>query len=86
MKHSRREYNRHLKSEQYRKLRGRVLFRDFGMCQAIVNGKKCGSKIGVEVHHLTYARFGNEHINDLITLCERCHTAIHNHHHKRQEK
>lgn len=83
---TRRDYNRHLKSEKYRALRGRVLFRDFGMCQAIVDGKKCGSKLGVEVHHLTYARFCNELLSDLTTLCERCHTAVHNHNPRRKSK
>lgn len=30
----------------------------------------------LEVHHLTYDRFGHEEMDDLITLCEACHTLI----------
>lgn len=31
----------------------------------------------LEVHHLSYARLGNEHPDDLIVLCPQCHAAVH---------
>ncbi len=31
----------------------------------------------LEVHHLTYARFGYERLEDLLTLCQRCHATEH---------
>ena len=37
----------------------------------------------MNVHHLTYARFGCEDINDLICLCKECHQKLHN---KRKEE
>jgi 5-methylcytosine-specific restriction endonuclease McrA len=30
----------------------------------------------LEVHHKTYKRFGNEDMNDLITLCRECHELV----------
>ena len=46
--------------------------RDIGMCRI------CEAH-GVElhVHHLTYERVGKENLKDLVTLCRRCHTDIH---------
>lgn len=32
---------------------------------------------GFHVHHLTYKRFGNEALSDLMFLCEDCHNKIH---------
>ncbi len=31
----------------------------------------------LHVHHLTYKRFTNEEMSDLITLCKKCHDAVH---------
>lgn len=31
----------------------------------------------LHVHHKTYARFGNERVDDLEVLCESCHNAEH---------
>jgi 5-methylcytosine-specific restriction endonuclease McrA len=33
----------------------------------------CGRKHELQVHHLSYERLGHEDIDDLITLCVRCH-------------
>ena len=36
--------------------------------------QECGRcAIGLEVHHLTYDRLGNEHDRDLQVLCSPCH-------------
>lgn len=37
----------------------------------------CGKAKKVQVHHLTYERFGHEDIDDLAPVCERCHKLIH---------
>lgn len=29
------------------------------------------------LHHLTYDRFGNEELDDLVPVCSPCHTKIH---------
>ena len=33
----------------------------------------CGSVSRLEMHHVTYSRFGFESVNDLRPLCRRCH-------------
>jgi len=38
----------------------------------------CGGK-GLEVHHLSYRRLGNELLSDLIVLCVGCHKKQHGH-------
>jgi len=46
-----------------------------------IRGKKCeecGRKKNIQVHHLTYVRFGgNELEEDLKILCSKCHTDEH---------
>ena len=37
----------------------------------------CGAISGLEVHHITYSRLGNEKLSDLATLCRDCHQAVH---------
>lgn len=36
----------------------------------------CGDP-DVQLHHMTYARIGNERLTDLTPLCARCHSLIH---------
>lgn len=39
----------------------------------------CGEYIpfGFNIHHKSYKRLGNEKSNDLMFLCEKCHTELH---------
>jgi 5-methylcytosine-specific restriction endonuclease McrA len=37
----------------------------------------CGSAEKLDVHHLTYARFGRERSSDLVALCRYCHDLRH---------
>jgi ssDNA-binding Zn-finger/Zn-ribbon topoisomerase 1 len=37
----------------------------------------CGSGAGLVLHHMTYARLGEERIEDVCTLCPACHLAAH---------
>lgn len=62
-------------------LREAVLERDGHQCQLSrlfgiteLSGKPCSERL--EVHHITYARAGHELMEDLITLCSRCHDYI----------
>jgi 5-methylcytosine-specific restriction endonuclease McrA len=44
------------------------------------HGKKCklcGSTQNLDVHHLTYERFGKEFMADLMILCRPCHNEEH---------
>lgn len=77
MTKTRRRYKNYLKSPAWKNKRAQVIFRDAGQCRATRGGVPCGSRDGLEVHHLTYARFGKEPLGDLITLCHHCHKAIH---------
>jgi len=36
----------------------------------------CGGQ-ATDVHHLTYARLGNEELDDLVPLCHECHAERH---------
>jgi len=38
---------------------------------------RCGATSTLQVHHLTYARLGNELLSDLRVLCDACHRFIH---------
>lgn len=70
----RKAYRAYLRSAVWAEKRAAVLFRDGGQC------RRCGSRWQLEVHHLSYARFGGrERLADLITLCEGCHAALHAH-------
>ncbi|MCP4363526.1 MAG: hypothetical protein GY796_36470 [Chloroflexi bacterium] len=64
-------YRRHLKSDKWQKTRLRILRRDGFKCT------KCRSRDRLQVHHLTYERVGNEDDDDLITLCDDDHAAVH---------
>jgi len=66
-------YRTFLHSEYWKRIRNKVLKRDEYTC------RKCGSTYNLQVHHKTYENHGAEHkhLNDLITLCNFCHTLEH---------
>jgi len=37
----------------------------------------CGKRKGLQLHHKSYNRVGNERLNDLIWLCGDCHEKVH---------
>ncbi len=42
---------------------------------------------GLQVHHVTYARLGQEDVyNDLVSLCQSCHLKIHAYYDRRRGK
>lgn len=63
-------YREYLQSEHWMQFRAKILSRDHGC-------RKCGSHKQLEVHHLTYDRLGEEQNTDVISLCHRCHKAMH---------
>lgn len=65
------DYNDYIHSDKWLERRRQTLLRDGFRCQ------KCGSRRFLHVHHLTYARFGNEKLEDLQTVCKECHETIH---------
>jgi len=61
------DYETYISSDTWRIVRRLRLQLDKYTCQA------CYRKNDLEVHHLTYERLGSERLEDLITLCVRCH-------------
>lgn len=59
-------YDKYIHSAGWRRKAGQRLEMDGHVCQV------CGRE-ATEVHHLTYDRFGNEEMNDLVSLCRECH-------------
>lgn len=68
------EYEAYLRSPEWDAKRALVLERDGHRCV------RCGSKRKLQVHHKTYARFKEELLDDLETLCggqAGCHKVEH---------
>jgi len=64
------KYGEYIKSDLWQQKRGRRLKKDEFRC---VN---CGSNVGLEVHHVSYDRLGDECVDDLRTLCAVCHARV----------
>lgn len=68
-------YKMYLKSPQWKQKREQVFAHYGKRCYA------CKTYRGpIQVHHLSYAHFGNERIDELRPLCIKCHrevTALH---------
>ena len=62
-----------LRSNYWKRVRKTVLQRDNYTCQ------HCESKKGLNAHHISYKHHGKEHMHleDLITLCTKCHEKVH---------
>jgi len=61
-----------LDEHEYGELREQVLRRDGWRCQF------CGSMTNLEVHHQEFrSHSGQDHEDNLITLCHNCHSALH---------
>jgi 5-methylcytosine-specific restriction endonuclease McrA len=69
--HGYKNYFDYLRSPHWRETRFKVLKKSGFKCG------RCGSRGKLNVHHLTYLRFGRERISDLEVLCERCHRKVH---------
>lgn len=41
--------------------------------------RMCGTKRGIQLHHLSYANWRNEPLEDLMALCQGCHELVHAH-------
>ena len=65
------DYHEYLNSANWRILRVIVIQRCGGICE------RCHRWSVVNVHHLTYERFGNERPEDLLGVCSKCHEELH---------
>lgn len=64
-------YKEYLETDHWKSKRKRALKRANYKCQL------CSSKESLQVHHNTYKNRGNEKDEDLIVLCENCHSKYH---------
>ena len=76
------DYLDYVKSEYFQNLKMQVFKRDGFQCQ----GKDCGSAKNLIVHHLHYGERYHEDINDLVTLCQKCHDKAHEHDKEKSKK
>jgi 5-methylcytosine-specific restriction endonuclease McrA len=65
------DYDAYMRSHQWRARRLSVIRRCRGICE------RCKRLPVSSVHHLTYARFGNELLEDLLGVCVKCHRTLH---------
>jgi 5-methylcytosine-specific restriction endonuclease McrA len=68
---SRLDYADYLESAAWLALRERAIERDGRRCRL------CNGQRELQVHHRTYERIGHERLDDLTTLCRRCHKRYH---------
>lgn len=65
------DYKKYLKSDYWKDIKEQVHKRDNYKCRL------CNSENNLQVHHKTYEFLGNENLEELITLCKKCHFNIH---------
>ncbi len=65
------EYDAYISSAEWKATRTRILEQRGYRCET------CGATKKLEVHHLTYERFGHERDDDLRVLCSPCHHRTH---------
>lgn len=66
------DYQTYLASREWALKREAVRQRSSNRCERTIDGQRCvGSQDSV--HHLTYARVGNEPLEDLLGVCNDCH-------------
>ena len=64
-------YYEYLQSEEWQAMRAAAMRYYDNRC-ALCNGRD-----SLHVHHRTYERLGQERVNDLIVLCDSCHSRHH---------
>lgn len=74
-------YREYIKSEKWRALADEAKQATGGRCQG------CDRQTwGLQAHHLTYERLGNERATDIWVVCSHCHLRFHPPHKKRVNK
>lgn len=68
---NRASHDDYLRSPQWQRRRSKVMARAGHLCEG------CLTNPALDVHHRTYAHFGNEFAFELIALCRPCHERLH---------
>lgn len=77
------KYSIYLRSQQWHKMRAKVLERDANLCQA------CLTNEAAHVHHLSYDLYnqlGKSAAFELVAICRSCHEQIHPHMSEAQDR
>ena len=70
------DYKEYLETPDWQRVRHARFRFDEGKC--VVCHKQFNLFENYNTHHMDYARLGQEHMRDVITLCESCHAKFHN--------
>lgn len=71
----RQKYFDYMQSKAWQIFRQRVFAARSRMCE------RCGTGAGpLQIHHISYARFGHEELEDVKVLCVPCHKKMHPRH------
>jgi hypothetical protein len=73
-------YDEYLRSDWWQEIRLHALDQAGWRCEYHEwrrTGRRCGATEQLDVHHLTYARIGDEDLDELIVLCRRHHGYVH---------
>ena len=65
------DYHTYLLSDKWKAVRIKKLNKCNNRCEG------CQSKEKLHIHHLTYRRIFDEHLDDLMVLCDECHIKAH---------
>ena len=68
-------YHEYIQSEEWKQTRQRYIKSSYRKSR--VKCKLCACFGPIDLHHLTYARVGQEYKSDLLGLCRECHDLIH---------
>lgn len=73
---ARMDYKEYIKTPDWQKVRKARYKFDAGRC--VVCHKQFAPFEPFHTHHLNYMHLGQEHIRDVVTMCDECHTKFHN--------
>lgn len=71
------KYEGYLSSRKWKRKKNKKLADADYKCQRCNYGEYDFQDMPLDIHHITYERFGNEQMSDLEVLCRSCHEKQH---------
>lgn len=72
------DYKLYLETPHWKRLRAAMILVNRSRCQLCISPEAAwGYEHRIHVHHLTYKNRGAEQFEDLMLLCDDCHTKVH---------